>query len=70
MAGDVQIEIYQDLCKGCRLCINVCPKEVLQISGNRGKQGYLVPEVVKSDSCTKCKQCEYICPDMALEVIG
>jgi 2-oxoglutarate ferredoxin oxidoreductase subunit delta len=70
MVKDVQIEIYQDLCKGCKLCINACPKSVLQVSNRRGKQGYLIPEVVKIDSCTVCRQCEYTCPDMALEVIG
>ncbi len=70
MSRNIKIEIYEDICKGCRLCINVCPKTVLQISTKRGKQGHLIPEVINNDSCTMCRQCEYTCPDMALEVIG
>ncbi|QNB48429.1 4Fe-4S dicluster domain-containing protein [Thermanaerosceptrum fracticalcis] len=64
------MKIYENLCKGCRLCIDVCPKKVLQISTKRGKQGYLIPEVTNNDSCTMCRQCEYTCPDMAIEVMG
>ncbi|NLL36410.1 MAG: 4Fe-4S dicluster domain-containing protein [Fretibacterium sp.] len=49
-------------CKGCSLCINVCPKSVLQLS-DRQKA-----EVVRESDCIGCRQCENICPDLAITV--
>lgn len=68
--GVVTINIYSDLCKGCRLCIASCGFDVFEMSQERGKQGYLLPRVAHVENCKKCLLCELSCPDMAIEVLG
>jgi 2-oxoglutarate ferredoxin oxidoreductase subunit delta len=64
-----RIEIDIDYCKGCDLCIVVCPQEVLEVSTVRNAKGYLVPCAPLSENCTGCLQCEMTCPDLAITVI-
>ena len=63
-----KIKIFEDICKGCLLCANACRFGVLVKSQVRGKQGYLLPEVVNADNCKACHMCEMTCPDMAIEI--
>lgn len=49
-------------CKGCSLCVHVCPKKVLELD-ERMKS---VP--VRLDDCIGCHQCDFICPDLAITV--
>lgn len=64
----ITITIDKDFCKGCNLCIVNCPKDVLAVSRDRGKAGFLVPEAARPEACTACRLCEVICPDMAIVV--
>jgi len=64
------INIYSDICKGCGICVDACKFGVFEMSTERGKQGYLLPKVVRLENCTKCELCELSCPDIAIEVIG
>ncbi len=54
------------LCKGCRLCIQVCPKRVY------GDDGFGKPdEMRRAEECTgnfQCAQCVYICPERAISL--
>jgi 2-oxoglutarate ferredoxin oxidoreductase subunit delta len=53
-------------CKGCELCIDVCPPGVLSMSEQRNERGFLVPAL--SPGCTGCAACQMICPDFVFEV--
>ncbi len=64
-----RIEIDNAYCKGCQLCIAVCPQNVLELSQVRNSKGYLVPCATRGDDCTGCLQCEMTCPDLAVTVI-
>ncbi len=64
------INIYSDICKGCGICVDACKFGVFEMSTERGKQGYLLPKVVRLEKCTQCMLCELSCPDIAIEVIG
>lgn len=66
----VKIEVDRGFCKGCELCITVCPRDVLSVSKDRGAAGFLVPEASSPEACTKCLMCELICPDFAIVVNG
>jgi 2-oxoglutarate ferredoxin oxidoreductase subunit delta len=55
-------------CKGCKLCVSVCPQEILAISSRLNEKGYLVAEVVDADGCTGCGMCAIICPDVCFTV--
>jgi 2-oxoglutarate ferredoxin oxidoreductase subunit delta len=56
------IEVNQKWCKGCAICVEFCPRHVLEMKG-------VYPVVVNIDACTACGLCEVLCPDFAIEVI-
>ena len=58
-------EIY---CKGCHICIDQCPKDVLAVSEKRSPKGYLIPYALRPEDCIACMMCEMICLDMAITV--
>lgn len=63
-----QVYLIPARCKGCRLCIQFCPQEVLQESENTNQKGYHYPEVVNSGKqvCVNCEFCTLICPEFAI----
>jgi 2-oxoglutarate ferredoxin oxidoreductase subunit delta len=62
------IYVDAELCKSCKICMNVCPKEVFAITNKVNKKGYNYVEAVKPDECITCKKCERSCPDFAIFV--
>ena len=60
--GSVKIDI--ELCKGCDLCVQVCPVQVLEMSASLNKLGYRYPTL--HDGCTGCEMCALICPDFCI----
>jgi 2-oxoglutarate ferredoxin oxidoreductase subunit delta len=65
MAGRIIIDIER--CKGCGLCVAVCPKNGITISKKSNKSGYF-PAQANNTDCTGCAACAIICPDAAIEV--
>ena len=63
-----QIYLIPTRCKGCRLCIQFCPQEVLRESGNTNQKGYHYPEVINGGEkeCVNCEFCTLICPEFAI----
>ena len=41
-----KIVIVEELCKGCRICIEFCPVKILKTSSRMTKKGIYPPEVV------------------------
>jgi 2-oxoglutarate ferredoxin oxidoreductase subunit delta len=64
-----EIVIDDQFCKGCNLCIEVCPRKVFTPSGRRSRAGYSMPQATDLDQCSACFLCEMTCPDLALTVI-
>jgi 2-oxoglutarate ferredoxin oxidoreductase subunit delta len=62
------INISKSLCKGCSICIDVCPKNTLKLSGEINEYGQFYPEVGDLKTCIGCRLCELYCPDFAIEV--
>jgi len=63
------ILIDEQYCKGCFLCIAVCPKKVLARGEKRSRAGYSMPQVENLGACISCALCEMTCPDLALTVV-
>ena len=64
--GEVKIDIHR--CKGCGLCVAVCPKNTLEMSKESNKKGSFYAEVTIQNACTGCALCFQMCPDLAIEV--
>ena len=67
MAGKIIIDT--EGCKGCGLCVVVCPKEGIVISNQSNTHGYFPAEANNTD-CTGCAMCAIICPDAVIKVRG
>jgi len=66
-----KLNIYEDFCKGCGLCIEFCPKKILTFKSTLNKFGFhpVMQIAEKANLCTGCGICRDMCPDMAIEVI-
>ncbi len=64
----IEIVINPDYCKGCNICIDFCPKNILVSSIDINPKGYRLPEAVDSAACTQCQLCVIVCPDLAIAV--
>jgi 2-oxoglutarate ferredoxin oxidoreductase subunit delta len=62
------IEIDQELCKGCEICIEFCPKDTISPSDKLNASGYLPAAFTDSDECTGCAICALVCPEVVIEV--
>ncbi|MCX7702573.1 MAG: 4Fe-4S binding protein [Planctomycetota bacterium] len=61
-----RVVILEDLCKGCGICIEFCPEEVLVAAVGVNAHGYHPPQVAKPEGCVNCGLCSLICPDFAI----
>jgi 2-oxoglutarate ferredoxin oxidoreductase subunit delta len=63
------VEINQELCKGCQLCMAFCPKkDVILLSDKLNASGYLPVTFNGNGECTGCTICALVCPEAAIEV--
>jgi 2-oxoglutarate ferredoxin oxidoreductase subunit delta len=62
------IKIAKEVCKGCGLCVRVCPKKILRLSNESNKNGYFAVEIFQPESCIGCAFCATMCPDCVIEV--
>ena len=63
------IEVDEGKCKGCALCITVCPFELLRQADHFNVRGYRPVSLVDPDEqCTGCMLCAMICPDAVITV--
>ena len=57
-----KVKINLDWCKGCGICITLCPKNILIAEGIDQKV-----RVTDESLCIGCDMCEIHCPDFAIE---
>ena len=54
--------INREWCKGCGICVAVCPQRVLELDSKEKAVA------VRLEDCIACRLCEQICPDLVIEV--
>ena len=63
------IKVNSERCKGCQLCIGVCPRHMLALADVLNQLGVTPVEVVGDPSqCSGCMSCTLMCPDVAIEI--
>ena len=61
LSGVVTLELDEEKCVGCGMCLTVCPHEVFSLNNGRA--------VIKDrDACMECGACAVNCPVEALKV--
>ncbi len=63
-----KINIDTQKCKGCKLCVSVCPLEIIEMSSKRNDKGYCPAVVIDKEKCISCGRCFQICPDLAITI--
>ena len=62
------VEFDEKRCKSCAICVNVCPKDCLEISDQFNQAGYFYPRMKEGAECTGCGACVKLCPDFVVTV--
>jgi len=63
------IEIDQELCKGCQVCMFFCPKHLIAPAKKLNAAGYMPAGFENTgEECTGCTICALVCPEVAIEV--
>ncbi len=57
-----RIEIIAAWCKGCDICVRICPERCLALDEDEKV------EAVDPEACTGCRLCELLCPDLAIAI--
>ncbi len=60
--------IREEGCKGCGLCVAVCPQRIIMLAELPNTLGYRPAMVLDQDRCTSCSRCAIMCPDLVIEV--
>ena len=63
--------INENLCKGCALCVEVCPKKIIHLQQDKlNAKGYTPAYISEEDmeKCIACAFCGMMCPDSAIVV--
>jgi indolepyruvate ferredoxin oxidoreductase beta subunit len=58
----IELEIHAAWCKGCDICVKMCPERCLRLDERR------VAVLEDPNACTGCRICEMLCPDFAINV--
>ncbi|QGU96439.1 4Fe-4S dicluster domain-containing protein [Clostridium bovifaecis] len=64
------VTFKEDRCKGCGLCIEVCPKKIISFADKLNVKGYHPATVTedKMTQCIACASCGRMCPDCVITV--
>jgi len=59
------MKINKDRCKGCGLCLLVCPVNAIELDSRNHKWDKVAN--INNNKCIGCKNCYLVCPDLAIK---
>jgi 2-oxoglutarate ferredoxin oxidoreductase subunit delta len=69
LAKKGKLVFREDRCKGCELCVSVCPMHILKLDDVKvNRKGYHPVSVTEPDKCIGCASCAMMCPDGIINV--
>ncbi len=63
-----KVVINEKKCKGCGLCLTVCPVKIILLKKELNASGYHPATIEEMEKCTACTFCALTCPDSAIEI--
>ena len=60
--GLMEWEFTPEWCKGCDICVKMCPERCLKLTPDQKV------EMIDINKCTGCRVCEWLCPDFAITI--
>ena len=63
-----KVTFLEERCKGCELCLSVCPKHIIVMRPATNAKGYHPATVERMEECTGCASCARMCPDSVITV--
>lgn len=64
-----KVSFNDDLCKGCGLCVNACPKRIIAIAKDKiNRKGHSPAALTDPEKCIGCAFCATMCPDCVIRV--
>lgn len=57
----LDIAVHEQSCRGCELCIDICPTKVFELDKEKA-----LCVVKHAEDCIACLSCAYICPSNAI----
>jgi 2-oxoglutarate ferredoxin oxidoreductase subunit delta len=63
-----KVKINKEKCKGCLLCVSVCPKGTLAALKELNSKGVNPVGVKEGAQCAGCSFCALMCPDCCIEI--
>ena len=61
-----RVTVSFERCKGCGLCVGVCPRKILAPSAKINRKGVHPIEPHDPETCSGCRLCVIMCPDVAI----
>jgi 2-oxoglutarate ferredoxin oxidoreductase subunit delta len=64
-----KVTFNEDICKGCELCVQACPVNIINMDTDRiNIKGYHPATIDEMDKCIACGNCAITCPDSVITV--
>jgi len=63
-----KVTFNEERCKGCELCLSVCPKNILRKADKINALGFKPVEIADQNQCIGCAFCATICPDSVISI--
>lgn len=62
------IHVNETYCKGCGICVDICPRQAIEMSDELSSRGVFAPRIRDLEACIACRLCELHCPDFAIAI--
>jgi len=63
-----KVRIDKERCKGCGLCLTVCPRKNLKKGEKMNARGVFAIVAIDENDCIGCGMCYLMCPDACIEI--
>lgn len=57
----VEMTIREEACRGCQMCRDICPTDVIEFD-----EATMKASVKNAEDCIACLSCTYLCPSAAI----